>query len=322
MTIFQYLPILKKNREDYLKDTKTFVCINDSWNVDLKSPNIKAMVLDTETLHSFLRKKKDFVDIKDIIELSLIILKNNGLRVYKAIYGFIIQEFWEDKNYLYSPNWQCKDKKKNIWERIKNFGKLKYKKWRLFLKSGQLVLHTWEDTLKQLGRIIQYYGVNLICAYNDKFDLQAIYQTSNLIQEKYYPQRESNYYYCGNFWEVPKVDILKMVEEWLKVPENTLIFTKWCDEHNLRRPNGNYPMTAEIWCQFALRDTDFVSLIKELDSTNWSETHIALEDVDCESIVYQYLILTYPNEHFYVPMCVHGHAGRANKIIKENISNN
>lgn len=314
-----FIHIIKKTKEFILNLFDTvFIKLQEKWYANLKSKDCRFLLYDTETIHSTKKTKykKEYNEIKDIIEISYVILKRNGKQIYRSKKSFIVEEFWNDKKYLKSPNYQCVDKKANIWTPVQNFAINKIPKWKNSIKDGTTVVKKWADILKEIANDLEYYDINIVTAYNIVFDRQAIVSTSGIIKDRYYPERKNNFYYIGNFWNTPFVDIYHAIEYIVTSDD----FIEWADNHKedvYNQTTGNIRLTAEVLQQFFLRDRNEISKIKELDSTNWSETHIAIEDIDCESEILEGIIIDYDEKTLLVEVDKYGNSLRANKLIRE-----
>lgn len=332
-----FVKILTRTKDFILNLFNTvFIKIEDKWYANLKSKDCRFFLYDTETIHSFKKTpyKQEFTPIKDIIEISYVILKKNGKKIFKTEKSFIVEEFWQDKKYLKSKNWQQVEKNildengnilldingqpitEKVWEPVQNFAINKIPKWKQAIKDGTTSVKKWADILKEIAMDLEYYDINIITAYNIMFDRQAIVSTNEVITELYYPQRKSTYYYIGNFWNIPYVDTYFAIEKIVTSED----FIEWADNHEEEVKNkktGNIRLTAEVLQQFFLRDRNKKSKIKELDSTNWSETHIAKEDIECESEIIEGIIIDYEGTTLLVEIDKYGNALRANKLIKE-----
>lgn len=310
--------IVKKVKAYFLANSKIFRKINEKWFANLKSNECRFLLYDTETIHSTKKipYKKEYTPIKDIIEISYIILKKNGKKVYKTEKSFIVKEFWEDKKYLHSKNYLYLPNENGVceWKKTQNFAINKIPKWKNAIKNGTSVVKKWSDILKEIAYDLEYYEINLITAYNIVFDRQAIVSTNQIITERYYnKEKQNNYFYIGNFWQIPFIDIYHVIERIATTPD----FIEWANAHKefVYNNRGNIRLTAQVLYQFCVRFKNELMSNIELDSINWCESHIAIEDIDCEATILEYAITELEDAIFEIDK--YGNALRANKKIKE-----
>ena len=226
--------------------------------------------LDTETIHSGIVENDNVKEIKDIIEISWKVLNCDGVEVLGTRKGFIVKEFWENQDYLLSSNYAMN--KGQIVE-SQNFAINKIEYWKDQIDKGNLKVMSWGAILKQLSQDIKDYKVTLFSAYNAKFDRQAIVSTSQIIPYKNY---------CKGLWELDFLDIMLICEIFAKQKD----FKKWADNHGAISQAGNYQCKAETIYRYLTNNNEKLQL-NVPDSYCWAESHIALEDIDCEGVILQ-----------------------------------
>lgn len=238
--------------------------------ISLNDTTNRYLDLDTETIHSGIVENDNVKEIKDIIEISWKVLNCDGVEVLGTRKGFIVKEFWEDKDYLLSSNYAMN--KGQIVE-SQNFAINKIEYWKDQIDKGNLKVMSWGAILKQLSQDIQDYKVTLFSAYNAKFDRQAIVSTSQIIPYKNY---------CKGLWELDFLDIMLICEIFAKQKD----FKKWADNHGAISQAGNYQCKAETIYRYLTNNNEELQL-NVPDSYCWAESHIALEDIDCEGVILQ-----------------------------------
>lgn len=276
-----------------MKKQEKIVSLNDKKN--------RYLVFDCETIHSGLISDNGIKQVKDIIEASWQVLDQDGQEIIGSKKGFLVQEFWEDKDYLLSNDYY--EENEVIFSK-ENFALGKIKKWQRNLDKGTLQVRSWGGILKQLGQDIKDYNVSIFCAYNGKFDRQAIVSTSELIPYKTY---------CSKLWQLDYLDIMLIVETFAKEKS----FERWATNHNAISPKGNYQCKAETLFRYISNNNEEMQT-KVLDSINWSETHIALEDIECESAILRKAIsVSRRKRQIRVVLNKNGSWQSFNKIIKD-----
>ncbi len=234
------------------------------------------MVLDTETIHSVLVENGENLAVKDVLEISWQVLDRNGVVIHKSKRNFINKDFWND--HLKRPNEFLQG---STVRQFKNFALSKVERWTKALEEETHLLSSWEDILQQLAESLGDYKVTYLLAYNINFDINAINLTSSLLGVEV-PLIIN---------EVDFIDIQKMVEVIAVTPE----FLSWTLDHNSFTEKGNIKTSAEAIYQFITNNGTEVQTKVE-DSILWNETHIASEDVDCETTIVQ-AILSYCLSH-------------------------
>lgn len=263
---------MKVRDKKYMKKQVKKISLNDT--------NNRYLDLDTETIHSGLLidkngalSKENLQDIQDIIEISWKVLNCDGVEVLGSRKGFIVKEFWENTDYLYSTNFMVE--KGQVVEK-ENFaiGKIDY--WKQQIELGNLKVMSWGAIMQQLSKDIKDYKVTIFSAYNAIFDRGALVSTSKLIPYKNF---------CKGLWELDYMDILLLVNIVARQKE----YKKWADAHGAKTAKGNYQCRAEDIYRFIVNNSPDIQTSVP-DSYNWSESHIALEDIDCEGVIIQYCI--------------------------------
>lgn len=270
--------------------------------ISLNDTNNRYLDLDTETIHSgVLEENGNLLDIKDIIEISWKVLDCDGIEILGSKKGFIVKEFWEDKNYLYSKNYRLENKQ--IIE-TENFAINKIDYWQQKIDSGELLVKSWGAILKQLAKDIENYNITLFSAYNCLFDRQAIVSTSQLIPYKNY---------CKGLWELDFLDIMLIVNIFAKQKD----FKKWADNHGAISSKGNYQCKAETLYRYLTNNNEELQT-KVLDSCSWAESHIALEDIDCEGVILQAAIsLSRRKREIKIEVNKYGNWSNFNSILRK-----
>lgn len=243
--------------------------------ISLNNKKNRYLLLDTETVHSNLaltRGGDDMAEIKDVIELSYKILDYNGTEIIGTRKGFIVKEIWDNKKYLYSKD---KQRKGDDYVACQNFAINKIKWWRKSLRDNTLKLASMKSIMWNIDNDIKNYNVTLITAFNIRFDRQAIFDTIKLVDNNIYT----------NFWKLDFVDIMKMA----KVVVGTGDYKKWCINHGAITPSGNYKTSAEAIFQYLTNNSEKLQT-KVVDSTSWNESHLAINDIDCEGVILQNII--------------------------------
>lgn len=238
--------------------------------ISLNDTTNRYLDLDTETIHSGIVENGNVKEIKDIIEISWKVLNCDGVEVLGTRKGFIVKEFWENQDYLLSSNYAMN--KGQIVE-SQNFAINKIEYWKDQIDKGNLKVMSWGAILKQLSQDIKDYKVTLFSAYNAKFDRQAIVSTSQIIPYKNY---------CKGLWELDFLDIMLICEIFAKQKD----FKKWADNHGAISQAGNYQCKAETIYRYLTNNNEKLQL-NVPDSYCWAESHIALEDIDCEGVILQ-----------------------------------
>jgi hypothetical protein len=238
--------------------------------ISLNDTTNRYLDLDTETIHSGIVENDNVKEIKDIIEISWKVLNCDGVEVLGTRKGFIVKEFWENQDYLLSSNYAMN--KGQIVE-SQNFAINKIEYWKDQIDKGNLKVMSWGAILKQLSQDIKDYKVTLFSAYNAKFDRQAIVSTSQIIPYKNY---------CKGLWELDFLDIMLICEIFAKQKD----FKKWADNHGAISQAGNYQCKAETIYRYLTNNNEKLQL-NVPDSYCWAESHIALEDIDCEGVILQ-----------------------------------
>lgn len=268
--------------------------------ISLNNKNNKYLVLDTETIHSGKLENNEVINIKDIIEISWKVLDCDGVEVLGSKKGYIVKEFWENKSYLLSENYE--KSKEGVITTKQNFAISKIVKWEKALANGTLKLASWGSIMKALNYDLKNYQVNLFSAYNIAFDRGAIACTSKMI-----PYRNFT-----TLWYIDYIDIMEMVK--VIVKEKT--FKEWSDKHNSKTPKGNYKTSAEAVYRYLTNNSTNME-VNIPDSTSWSETHLAIEDIDCEGVIVQGAIaLARRKRDIKVNINCKGGWSALNKIIK------
>ena len=238
--------------------------------ISLNDTTNRYLDLDTETIHSGIVENDNVKEIKDIIEISWKVLNCDGVEVLGTRKGFIVKELWENEDYLLSSNYAMN--KGQIVE-SQNFAINKIEYWKDQIDKGNLKVMSWGAILKQLSQDIKDYKVTLFSAYNAKFDRQAIVSTSQIIPYKNY---------CKGLWELDFLDIMLICEIFAKQKD----FKKWADNHGAISQAGNYQCKAETIYRYLTNNNEKLQL-NVPDSYCWAESHIALEDIDCEGVILQ-----------------------------------
>lgn len=238
--------------------------------ISLNDTKNRYLDLDTETIHSGLVENGEVKEIKDIIEISWKVLDCDGVEVLGSRKGFIVKEFWEDKEYLHSKNYKME--KGEIVE-IQNFAINKIDYWQENIDKGNLKVMSWGAIMQQLSKDIKNYEVSLFTAFNILFDRQALVSTSKIIPYKNY---------CNGLWELDFLDLMLIVEIFAKQPK----YKKWADNHGAKTDKGNYQCKAETIYRYITNNNEKMQM-EVPDSYCWAESHIALEDIDCEGVILQ-----------------------------------
>ena len=163
--------------------------------------------------------------------------------------------------------------KKGVITESQNFAINKIEYWKDQIGKGNLKVMSWGAILKQLSQDIEDYKVTLFSAYNAKFDRQALVNTSQIIPYKNY---------CKGLWELDFLDIMLICEIFAKQKD----FKKWADNHGAISQAGNYQCKAETIYRYLTNNNEKLQL-NVPDSYCWAESHIALEDIDCEGVILQ-----------------------------------
>lgn len=248
--------------------------------ISLNNEKNRYLDLDTETIHSGKLKeplgeltRENLEEFKDILEISWKVLNCDGVEVLGSRKGFIVKEFWENLDYLYSTNFMVENgqvvEKENF-----AIGKIDY--WKQEIANGHLQVKSWGYIMLQLSKDIKDYKVTLFSAYNARFDRQAIVDTSKLIPYKNF---------CKGLWDLDYLDIMLLVNIIARQKD----FKKWADIHGAISEKGNYQCKAETIYRYIVNNSPEIQIAVP-DSYNWSESHIALEDIDCEGVILQYCI--------------------------------
>ena len=268
--------------------------------ISLNNTKNKYLVLDTETIHSgLLDNDNNVIPTRDIIEISWVVLDCDGVEISQSKKGFIVQEFWDNKSYLLSKNYE--QTKKGIIEK-QNFAINKISHWQQALRDRVLQVKPWSYIIKQLNKDLKNYDITLFSAYNIAFDRGAIYSTSKLLKDKTY----------NKIWEIDFIDIMELV----KVIVKDKNFKIWSENHNSITPKGNYKTSAEALYRYLTNNSNKLETVIP-DSINWSETHLAIEDIICEALIIQ-SALTYARRKRDIKVNINCYGGWSslNKIIK------
>jgi hypothetical protein len=161
--------------------------------------------------------------------------------------------------------------------------------------------------MHQLGQDIDNYGINLFGAYNILFDRGAIACTNKIISKHFYKS------FCPKLWKLNFIDWMELVKVIAKTPE----YVEWAINHGALTPKGKVKFTAETVFQF-LTNNSTRKETKVLDSTSWSETHLAIEDIDCEGVIVQGAIsIARRTRDIKVKINCYGNSNALNKCIKK-----
>lgn len=270
--------------------------------ISLNDTKNRYLVLDTETIHSGLMENMELKEICDIIEISWKALNCDGVEILGSRKGFIVKEFWENKDYLFSPNYTY-NKQKQV-EEVENFAVHKIEYWKQEIENGHLQVLSWGAIMQQLAKDIKTYDITLFSAYNARFDRGAIVSTSKSIPYKNF---------CKGLWDLDYLDIMKIVEIFAKQKD----FKKWADNHGAISEKGNYQSKAETIYRYLVNNNADIQTIAP-DSYNWAESHIALEDIDCEAVILQTAItLSRRKREIKVIVNEYGSWSSFNKLVKE-----
>lgn len=273
--------------------------------ISLNDRNNKFLNLDTETIHSGLLKNGIVEGVKDIIEISWKTQDHNGIEILGSKKGYIVKEFWDNKEYLHSLNYE--QRKNGTIVSKQNFAINKIKEWEKAIANGTLEVRPWGYIMHQLGQDIDNYGINLFGAYNILFDRGAIACTNEIISKNFYKS------YCPKLWKLDFIDWMELVKVIAKSPE----YVEWAINHGALTPKGKIKFTAETVFQF-LTNNSTLQETKVLDSTSWSETHLAIEDIDCEGVIVQGAIsIARRTRDIKVKVNCYGNSNALNKCIKK-----
>lgn len=269
--------------------------------ISLNDTNNRYLDLDTETIHSHKLENGELVEIKDIVEIAWKMLDCDGVEIIGSKKGFLVKEFWEDKDYLHSLNYE---KEKGEIVAKENFAIKKIDYWQSELDKGNLQVKSWGAIMKELSKDIKVYKATIFSAYNIRFDRQAIVSTSQLIPYKNY---------CKGLWDLDYLDMMLIVNIFAKDKK----FKKWADNHGAISDKGNYQCKAETIYRYLVNNNEEVQT-EVPDSYNWAESHIALEDIDCEGVILQTAIsLSRRKREIKVQVNKCGNWSSFNKVLKE-----
>lgn len=271
-------------------------------SISINNKTNKYLVLDTETIHSGKLLKDSVINIRDIIEISWKILDCDGVEIIGSRKGFVVKEFWENKPYLLSDNYEQDTKSKKITSK-KNFAINKIVKWEQALANGTLKVASWGAIMRALNYDLKHYQVTLFTAYNIAFDRGAIACTSKMMP----------YYNYTKLWQIDYLDIMELV----KVIAKDKNFKEWSINHKSFTNKGHYKTSAEAVYRYLTNNSNLLETAIP-DSTSWSETHLAIEDIDCEATIVQgALALARRKRDIKVNINCYGGWSSLNKIIKQ-----
>ena len=194
------------------------------------------IVLDTETCNS--------IDEPLVYDLGFQVVDKKG-RVYES-FSFIIKEIFFDEKELMKSSYYA-NKLPQYYEDIKN-GKRKVVS---FYFAKKVLLDTMEK-----------YNTKTVCAYNARFDVNALNTTQRWLTKSKY-----RYFfpYQTEVW-----DIMKMATDTICKQK---MYDKFCKDNGYLT-NHSTPQnrrTAEVVYRYIIFDTDFI------------ESHTSLEDVIIET---------------------------------------
>lgn len=133
------------------------------------------------------------------------------------------------------------------------------------LRAGRRVMASTYEIRQAMLTDIEKFGISVVCAYNTRFDLNALNYT-----QRYVTKSAFRYWfpYGMEFW-----DAMKMVQSVVcKMPS----FIAFCQKHGFTTANGKPRKTAEVLWRFISQNPDF------------KESHTGLEDVTIESQIFAY----------------------------------
>lgn len=253
----------KRDKKNMSKLQKKEISLNNKKN--------KYLVLDTETIHSGKAQDNEVIAIKDIIEISWKVLDCDGIEIIGSKKGFIVQEFWENKYYLLSDN--CEKLKTGAIKTKKNYAINKLVKWEKALANNTLQEKSWVDIMKALNHDLKNYQITLFSAYNIMFDRCAIACTNQILGNKGFT----------TLWQKDFIDIMEMI----KVIAKDSNFKLWSDNHKSKTAKGNYKVSAQAVYRYLTNNSVELEINIPDSSKSWSETHLAIEDIDCEAVIIQ-----------------------------------
>jgi len=135
------------------------------------------------------------------------------------------------------------------------------------IKTGKRDLRKWLTIKRQIAKDCSTYGVKIICAHNASFDNRALNTT-----QRYLTTSKYRYFLpYGVEW----YDTLKMARQILKNDEE---YGRFCYENDFLTSKGRRRYTAEIIYRWLSETTDF------------EESHTALEDAKIETEIFKYCI--------------------------------
>ena len=119
--------------------------------------------------------------------------------------------------------------------------------------------------------------------------------------------------YCKGLWDLDYLDMMLIVNIFAKEKK----FKKWADNHGAISDKGNYQCKAETIYRYLVNNNEEVQT-EVPDSYNWAESHIALEDIDCEGVILQTAIsLSRRKREIKVQVNKCGNWSSFNKVLRE-----
>ncbi|MBR5597907.1 MAG: hypothetical protein IKW30_10925 [Lachnospiraceae bacterium] len=194
------------------------------------------LVLDTETCNS--------IDEPLVYDLGMAVVDKNGT-IYETE-SLIIKEIFYGESELMKSSYYAK-KLPQYFEDIKN---------------GSRVVVPFYMARQKMIALMEKYGIDTVCAYNARFDFNALNTTQRWLTKSKY---RFFFPYGTEIW-----DILKMATDTICRQKMYSIFCKEND-YLTGHPFPQNKRTAEVVYRYLYNDTDFI------------ESHTALEDVSIEN---------------------------------------
>lgn len=200
--------------------------------------------IDTETCNTI--ETENGLDMSNVLvyDIGFQVIDKNG-NVYEQD-SYVISDIFLDEKELMKSAYYC-DKIPIYLEDI---------------KAKKRKLRSWFTVRKRILEIIEKYNINIACAYNARFDSNALNITTRYIT------KSSLRYYFPKKYNIVWWDSLKMARDTIIKQKN---YIEFCHEHGFLTKNNKVRATAEVVFRYISQDLDFI------------ESHTGLEDVIIET---------------------------------------
>jgi hypothetical protein len=158
------------------------------------------------------------------------------------------------KSFLIQEIFNSKDVEKAYY-----YSKSKWDYYNRQLEEGKTELVSWEYAINEIKKLIVYYNIKQVSAFNLPFDRSAFYDTNRLLNGKFI-----------NFFNTLEVECIRGLACETLGKQKT--YQRLALDNNLRSPSGQYLLTtAEAFYKYITNDYTFI------------EAHTGLEDALIET---------------------------------------